>query len=297
MSIGKGNSKQLKSGDSPWTGPLNAAIWNEVVETTQAVRGSRGLGIMNQGGEMHSRLMVAAKNCTIGIIDDTDRTAEGWPDFTADNRYWLKVWTMKARAAGSPAAVTEIENLDATTAMDLIVPATNLAERNPNDTSGGSHLLQNGTIVLLWEIVIGDNTHWVFWQVPLRSGFWCQLGPTATPIDEYGDDVPGTPAPCDQYRWRYSGTEGRRSEKGWVAVLGDDGGRVVDVALNATEAPNDGTGTEGHGVDVTACAATPEVYTLPANTGQPIVWMRMEADADGITRYTFEFQNALKVTC
>lgn len=297
MSIGKGNAKQLKPGDSPWAGPLHSDSWNEVVETMRAVRGSRGIGTVGQGGELHSRMMAAAKNCTIGIIDDSDRSTEdGWPDFSGDNRYWVKVWTTTARAASSPAAVTEIENLDLTTARDMIVPATNLAERNPNEISGGSHLLQNGTVVMLWEVQVGDNRHWVFWEKP-ASGFWCQLGVTATPIDELGEEVEGSPDPCEQFRWKYEGTEVRRTATGWEAVLEEDGGRVVEGALNATESSNDGTGTEGHGADVTACAATPEVYTLPANTGQPIVWMRHEMAADGTLCYSFEFQNALKVTC
>ncbi|MCX5658585.1 MAG: hypothetical protein NTW19_02550 [Planctomycetota bacterium] len=144
-----------------------------------------------------------------------------------------------------------------------------------------------GQIVLLREFANADGRPSLFFTAP-RTWVWVRL--TAAAL-------------LGANRWLYGGTRQARTATGFAdfspamtiaAVAGD-------AFLNAIEAFNDGSGVEGHGVDVTTSTgggSYPDGFSVrPVSRGGPVVRATRERLGDGTRVWTLQAANADDGAC
>lgn len=100
-------------------------------------------------------------------------------------------------------------------------------------------------------------------------------------------------------RWKYAWSEVRRTTLGFETVSGGRSGTLTSgYAINAIEANNDDTGTQGNSVDIDGAIFTANTgLAIQPAEGDPVVTMWMDYLADGTPSYTFEYVNAIDGEC
>jgi len=120
----------------------------------------------------------------------------------------------------------------------------------------------------------------VTWALPVS--FWARLT-DATPLGPN--------------RWSYGWIEQRRTAGGFVDPPEPRASDTAARAINAVEAANNGSGVEGHGVDITGPDYPAGFSVQPASRGTPVVRLHVTADDHAQPAYTFAFPNADDGTC
>lgn len=119
-------------------------------------------------------------------------------------------------------------------------------------------------------------------------GFWAKI------TDNAEADAPA------QNRWVYAWSEVYKSAAGydgWTTLEnGRSGTTSTDPAYNFIEDMNDGSGTEGNGVDLDNLDTADYTFTIQACPTNNIVWMQ-EVTVDGTVEYWFAYENGVDGGC
>lgn len=200
---------RLTRGDSPFKGPLSTKQWNKVADAATMVHAMSVTGMMG-GGVAATARGGRPMRAVMGIVDAGEAT-----DYT-DNRYFVRVHSDKLSPARAGIDSDDQAIVTATGNTSFQFVATNLAEMDPaSPASPGSHLLPNGSAVLLWQLqfVTGEN-QWFFWHPVVRE-FWAEItGSTARAhtfkerrhkrgdTDEFEDVPDGKTGTAYEVNWR-----------------------------------------------------------------------------------------------
>lgn len=168
---------------NPKPGQPITALWhrriNQVAKNQYNANQRGGMFVGGLGMMLRPTVAIAENEVVPGIIANTSPPPTK-SAFTTDARYWVRLvdkgdlpsQKLKPVQTTNTQDVSEelLDSMDPTTGTVVHVAATNLAEKFLT-SSGGSHLLDDGEPVLLWEAVFLNDAaererHWVFWRVP-----------------------------------------------------------------------------------------------------------------------------------
>jgi len=169
-----GDPKPGKPIAALWASRINDSVRSQYNSNQPGSFFASGLGTM-----VRPTVVMSENEVVPGIIANTSPPPTK-SAFTADARYWVRLVNkndlpsqkLKPAQPTNTQDVSEelLDSMGATTGTVVHVAATNLAEKFLGQ-SGGSHLLDDGEPVLLWEAVFLNDSnererHWVFWRVP-----------------------------------------------------------------------------------------------------------------------------------
>lgn len=143
-----------------------------------------------------------------------------------------------------------------------------------------------GRVVYITPRHAMDGSGVVVWEFtpPACESFWAKI-------------TGSTAVPSTSNRWRYSWTEQERTTDGFSDLSGGRSGSTSSgYAINAVEVSNDGSGVEGHGVDVDG-TDYPAGFEVQPVQGNPVHRMWVDYNASGTPFYTFSSENADDGTC
>ena len=150
------------------------------------------------------------------------------------------------------------------------------------DTGHQTYLL--GRVVYVMPRHAMDGSGKVVWEFtpPACESFWAKIT---------GNAANGT------NRWKYAWTEVERTSTAFQDLSGGRSGTTSSgFAINGGEANNDGTGVQGHGVDIDG-DDYPAGFEVQPIQGDPVVRMYVEYTSSGTAYYTFYATNADDGTC
>jgi hypothetical protein len=249
--------EHFQSGDNPFTDPSFRERLNALVDAVKELQEAAG-SQADEAMPAHERPFIPVR------IDDYASTS-GYYNFD------------------------EVEWDDSSEEWAVKTGGVTHSDMGPARAVGGSlddghqvHLL--GRVVYITPRHAMDGSGNVVWEFtpPACESFWAEITGSAS---------------IGSNRWKYAWTEKYRGTTNFATLSGGRSGTTsAGFAINAAEGGNDGSGVEGHGVDVGG-TDYPAGFSMQPIQGGRIVRMWVEYDGSGNAFYTFEATNADDGTC